>query len=426
MSIVTLLPADIYMVINKGILTEIDKNNVITLYEPLIGPLAVSLYFTLWRDLDKLEILSKDYHHHHLMTIMKTDLNSIKKGREALEAVGLLKTYYKAGEVGSYIYELYSPLSAIDFFNHPIFNIVLYNNIGKTEYESLKLEYESVKFDLTDYEDISKKINEVYESSDTIPEFDIRDKEKGVPLVEEKIDFDMIINALPKGIINEKALKKQVRDLINNLAFVYGFDEMQLTDLLRNVVNENGFIDKKALRIEARKYYQYAHDGRLPTLIYRKQPEYLKTPVGEKSNRAKIIYVFENTTPYDFLRHKQKGSIPSKRDLKIIESLLLDTKLNPAVVNVLIDYVLKINNNKLNENFINAIASQWKRAGIETAPEAMAIAEKEQKKYAKRIAVKTNVKHPEEKPVWFNKEYEKEEMSKEELQELEDMFKEFR
>ena len=79
MSVVTLLPADIYTVINKGLLTEIDKNNVITLYEPLIGPLAVSLYFTLWRDLDKLEILSKDYLHHHLMTIMKTDLNSIIK-----------------------------------------------------------------------------------------------------------------------------------------------------------------------------------------------------------------------------------------------------------------------------------------------------------------------------------------------------------
>ncbi len=425
MSIVTLLPADVYTVINKGLLTEIDKNNVITLYEPIIGSLAVSLYFTLWRDLDKLEILSKDYHHHHLMTIMKTDLNSIKKAREALEAVGLLKTYYKAGEIGSYIYELYSPLSAIEFFNHPIFNIILYNNIGKAEYESLKLEYESVKFDLTDYEDISKNIAEVYESSDTIPEFDVRDKEKNSPSSLDKVDFDTIINALPKGIINEKALKKQVRDLINNLAFVYGFDEMQLTDLLRNVVNENGFIDKKALRIEARKYYQYAHDGRLPTLIYRTQPEYLKTPVGE-SNRAKIIYVFENTTPYDFLRRKQKGSTPNKRDLKLVEGLLMDTKLNPAVVNVLIDYVLKINNNKLNENFINAIASQWKRAGVETAPEAMALAEKEQKKYAKRIAVKSNVKHPDEKPVWFNKEYEKEEMSKEELQEIEDMFKEFR
>ncbi|UKI58211.1 MAG: hypothetical protein L6V81_01845 [Clostridium sp.] len=33
--------------------------------------------------------------------------------------------------------------------------------------------------------------------------------------------------------------------------------------------------------------------------------------------------------------------------MKILESLLMDLKLNPAVVNVLIDYTLKTNNNKL-------------------------------------------------------------------------------
>ena len=35
-----------------------------------------------------------------------------------------------------------------------------------------------------------------------------------------------------------------------------------------------------------------------------------------------------------------------EKDLKLIESLLLDLKLTPGVVNVLIDYVLKVNNQK--------------------------------------------------------------------------------
>ena len=70
--------------------------------------------------------------------------------------------------------------------------------------------------------------------------------------------------------------------------------------------------------------------------------------------------------------------------MKILESLLIDLKLNPGVVNVLIDYTLKTNNNKLVKNYIETIAGQWKRSGVETAEEAMNLAEKEHKKKYKK------------------------------------------
>ena len=60
MKIISLLPADTYTVVNRTILTEKDKNNLITLYEPIIGPIPIALYLTLIRDLDKLEIMSGD------------------------------------------------------------------------------------------------------------------------------------------------------------------------------------------------------------------------------------------------------------------------------------------------------------------------------------------------------------------------------
>ena len=69
MKLITLLPADQYVVVNKTILTEIDKKNLINLYEPIIGFGSVSLYLTLWSDLDRLEIMSRDFTHHHLMSI---------------------------------------------------------------------------------------------------------------------------------------------------------------------------------------------------------------------------------------------------------------------------------------------------------------------------------------------------------------------
>ena len=78
MRLYSLLPADTYTVINRSIITEEDKNNVITLYEPLIGPIAISLYFTLLRDIKLLDFISKDYTHHHLMTMMSTSIETIK------------------------------------------------------------------------------------------------------------------------------------------------------------------------------------------------------------------------------------------------------------------------------------------------------------------------------------------------------------
>ena len=201
-----------------------------------------------------------------------------------------------------------------------------------------------------------------------------------------------------------------------------------MVELIRTTITEKGTIDKEQLRINARKYYQYDNNGKLPTLVYRTQPEYLKTPAGDNSPRTQIIYIFENKSPYDFLKMKNNGVNPSSRELKLLEMLLIDMELKPAVVNVLIDYVLKKNNNKLNQAFIETIASQWKRCKIETAVEAMEQAKKENNKYNKKLDSKkpTKANAKDEVPVWFNQEIKKEEMSEDELAELEKQLNEFR
>ena len=427
MKLISLLPADIYTVVNQSVLTEVDRKNLITLYEPIIGPLAVSLYLTLWRDLDKLEIMSVDFTHHHLMSILKSDLDTIKVAREALESVGLIKTYYKEGDINNYVYLLYSPISATEFFAHPIFNIVLYNNLGKKEYDLIKKEYAKVSINLNEYEDISKDLNITFMSVSTnIENFDVKSHVTNDLKVENVVDFDLIISSIPKGIINERTFNKSTKELIKQLAFLYNLDSLKMAEIIRTVINEKGFIDKEDLRKNTRKYYQFNNNGTLPTLIYRTQPEYLRDPSGDTSNRGRIIHVFETTSPYDFLRSKYKNVRPTSRDLKLLEYLVVDLELKPAVVNVLIDYVLRRNNNKLNQSFIETIAGQWKRLNIKTAAEAMSVAEKEHKKYTKKAQKESINKITEKQPVWFNENIEKQQISKEEKEELEDLLKEFR
>ena len=351
MKLITLLPADQYLVVNKTILTEVDRKNVVSLYEPIIGSVSISLYLTLWRDLDRLEFVSMDYTHHHLMTLLKANLETIRIARETLEAVGLLKTYLKQGDINQYVYELYSPLSAKEFFNHPIFNVVLYNNIGKYEYDLLKKEYGTFKIDTREYQDISKSFDVTFKSSSELGSFDAVGREI-LPLnMQDQVDFNLILSSLPKGLLTERNFGKRMRELINNLAFIYQLDTLKICEILRMTINERGSIDKEELRRQTRKYYQYNNQGKLPTLVYRTQPDYLKSPTGDMSKRGRIIEVFENTSPYDFLKSKYKGVNPTNRDLKLLESLLIDLSLKPAVVNVLIDYTLKKMNNKLSSSF---------------------------------------------------------------------------
>ena len=415
---VSLLPADMYTVVSKTILNLEDRDNLIMLYEPIMGPLAVSLYLTLWRDLKNNSFKSEEYNHHHLMCLMKLDLKSIKEARCALESLGLLKTYVKKGDIYSYVYELYSPMSPREFLNHPVLNVVLYNNIGKMEYEAIKKSYEKKSMSLSEYEDITSSLNMTFASSNVLPEVDATERVKQNIQAKNVIDFDMLIASIPKDILNEKAFNKRTRELIENLAFVYNLDTIKFSEIIRNVINERGFIVAEELRKLARNYYTYHNNGKLPTLVYREE----KTGILENmSKRDKIIYVFENTKPYDFLKSKYHGVTPTNRDLKLLETLCCDLNLKPAVVNVLIDYVLKKNDNKLNKNFVETIAGQWVRSGVKTAREAMSLAEKEQKKLIAKAP--TNIKTPEDVPVWFKTEIKRNEATLEEQKELEELMK---
>ena len=425
MKLMSLLPADTYVVVNKSIITEEDKNNLISLYEPLIGPISLALYFTLLHDVRLTKYISEDFTHHHLMNVMKSSINTIIEAREVLEGVGLIKSYLKEGEPNQYIYEIYSPLSAKEFFSSPIFNISLYNNIGKHEYQLLKEEYQLPSIDIKGYKDVSAALNLNFSTSSTIEPIETQETKTQKIKLQSNIDFNLIIASMPKGLVKENALTKKLKDLIEQLSFIYNIDTLQMIELLRTCITETGTFDSSELRKKARKYYQYSNDGKLPTIIHKSQPEYLKQGIEDNSKLSQIIFMFENTSPYEYLKIKNKGSQPTSRDLKIIEELMVDLELKPAVVNVLIDYVLRKNDNKLNKQFIEAIAGQWKRCDIKTAKEAIEIAKKENCKAVKTTKAKPKTT-PVEKPDWFDQKIEKEEMTQEELNEMEEILKDFR
>lgn len=398
---ISLYPADIYQVVDRSLISEMDKLILNMLYMPIIGNTAVALYLKLQSE-TRNTIISPELTHHHLMTSMSITLDNLKEARLKLEGIGLMKTYFHKGEVNSYVYELYTPVSAQEFFSHPIFNVILYNNVGKNEYNRLFDYFKLPEIHLRDYEEITLAFDQVFKTRNytdfEVKEGEVLSKNKLLLKYELDYDFDLLVRSLPSEMFNPRCLNKTMKELIINLSFLYDIDPISMADIIRASLNEKGNIVKEDLRKNTRKFYQFNNDNRLPSLVFKNQPEYLKSAEGDNSKRGRIIKVFENYSPYEFLKAKNKGTKPSDRDMKILEELIIDMQLKPAVVNVLIDYTLKTNNNKLVKAYVETIAGQWKRSGIETASEAMDLAKKEHNKKCKMNTKKKECVTPE----WFN------------------------
>ena len=423
---ISILPADTYVVANKSIITDQDKLILNMLYLPIIGALPIMLYNTLLNDLNNQELVSEELNHAHLLSNLHVSNKELEQARNSLEGIGLLKTYQKVDTITKYIYEIYSPVSAHEFFTHPIFNIVLYNNVGKKEYERLVNSFKLIKINKDGYTETTHSFSDVFNTepcttSDMYLD-NIRKYNKQKLNINSNFDITFLLET---SNIDKKLFTKDLQELIVYLAYLYDIDVIKMQTILKSCINEFGRINRDELRKTCRNHYQFDHSGLLPTLIDRTQPEYLRKPIGDNSNIAKMIYTFETTNPRDFLKSKHNGAEPVKRDIALLETLLIDLKLQPGVVNVLIDYVLKTNDNKLNRNLVETIAGQWSRSKVETVEEAMEIAKKTYKK-ANTNKTKKVSKEP-IVPTWFDKQpTEIKEASADKMKMVDDWLKEYK
>ena len=261
-------------------------------------------------------------------------------------------------------------------------------------------------------------------TNNDIVEVDIKKKDKLEIIIDDIIDFDFIVSSIPRGVLNQKALNQPMRKLINNLAYLYNFDNTIMINLIKDSINEKGLISEIDLKKNCKNYYSFENNN-VPKLIYKSKINTNRDVKDIKNLKEELISCFENTSPYDFIKAKYGGSKPTTKDINLIEGLLVNQELNPGVVNVLVDYVLRINDNKLNKNFVEAIASQWKMSNITNVKDAMKQAEKEYRKMNQAKEQKKNEIKQSSLPTWYGKDVKKKEMSEEDVKELENMLSDF-
>lgn len=255
-------------------------------YQPMIGGLAVSLYFTLYHELpsDQAGYSGLD---HQRKLFLHLDLEQGERGRShlidlttRLEAVGLLQTVRRHDleeEEYRYEYRLIAPLSPNDFFQTDHLLWLLHDKIGRHLLMKLRTELwtdESHSLPQDEGEDISAAFFDLFRISPfaSDPEMEQMIQEAAAartlpahdPYKSDmaKFTLDQILAGIPHFSENRKSIERLGDDpeqmiMLNFVAAKFNLDLTDLRWILdsSNLFDEHGQLHRQKFEEEARLIY---------------------------------------------------------------------------------------------------------------------------------------------------------------------------
>ncbi|MDT3996010.1 DnaD domain protein [Mammaliicoccus fleurettii] len=370
-------PSDGFYVKSNYNYTHVHQDILISLYTPLIGTDAIGVYLYLSQFNYHNEI--EAYNHYTIMNDLKINLSSFRDSLDLLEGIGLLKTFFKTNQQEqTFVYMLEQPATTEQFFNDPLLSVFLYQQIGKSRYISLKNRYKDKSISTTEYNEVTKSFTDVFkipklselEHQDDI-QIKLDSKSKGLDLSDVQFDFEMLELLLNNHLISKEILNKQTKEVIIQIATLYGITPVEMKSIILKSITENQTISLQDLRKHARSIYQIEHEGELPALeLKREKPKSeLNDSQQEVDSLLSWFELLDTTSPIEMLSSFTKSE-PTTAQKRVVEDIITREKLPFGVLNILLQYVMFTKNMQLPKAYIEEIASNWKKLKLSSAEEA--------------------------------------------------------
>ncbi|MCI1891362.1 MAG: hypothetical protein LKI92_04380 [Schleiferilactobacillus harbinensis] len=412
-----LSPQDGFLVTSADYLSAYSEELLTYLYQPLTGAVGFSLYHlfeSLIKDGQKALILSDRQPHNWLITMLGEDLSTFFNARSKLEALGLLQSYRKTDQIGTYfVYELHAPLNPEAFFAEPLLSVFLRDQVGSSRFVQIQHHFKKQHFDATGYTNVSQDFTTVFAaevdrtlasgaSSAPRPTAQASTAPRYTQRQLRTFDWDWLIQSLADFQINRAQVEKNM-DLIFTLHQFYNIDEVPMAELIEQSMNRlTNAIEPKRLQSMAQQRFD-----RAPIPV--DQPTSQKiSPIGDQE----LIKQAQRLDPATFLRwhHARMETTPGQFDYtnlrKFIQAQdLAQRVLSVPVINVLVHYVLSTNDNILKTAKMDALRNQWLGENIATAQQAVQrIHDWENKPQTSRYRPRT-VPHKTKQPAWADPNY---------------------
>ena len=354
---------DNYTVFASSILSTQDRKIMSVLYLPLIGTEALALYFVLWADLEGDSVMSKILRpFSRLTSSLDISISHINKACNRLEGLGLLQRYVKDHH---YVLVLKSPKSASAFFKHDVLRTMLKDRIGEEEYDRSRMYFAYKPRIPSGYVNVSKRFQDVYDYPDEVSS---KDNTELVERSEAKIELNYNFDQLYEGLVNvsKYAFNDKVKEAIGNIMYCYNISIVDMRSIIMKAYNVKDLtvdIDK------IRRIAENSYNSNKKEIKVKKEVQVKPKFTGDESIDA-LINLFETKTVFEFLEYRD-GIRPTGPDLDLLIELRSKYNLNDAVLNVIIDYCLKRNDNRLTRAYVLKVASSLQRSKVNTAYDAM-------------------------------------------------------
>lgn len=358
---------DLYQVQAMSIVSDFDIDVLTNLYLPLIGASAFAIYVAFVRKSRKQSPMVEETHA-PLMARLQLTTGQFRKGVEALEAVGLVKSYIKKNGQPGFLYALYAPKDPSSFFNDPLLLGTLRRYIGEEETERIHAQYQLIG-NLEGYEDVSCGFSEFFHPDFNDPVY----SQQGFAAVGHhsgRIATDFDYSSFAAGLqelgFQQKLLGKRELVLIERYASLYGIEGKEMAIIIAKCIDMGKPINHRVDFAAVEK--QCATSIRFIAQSMRKSSP---SNVSSSTPLASKIKMMDEVTPIQFLTFLQGMKKPAKADIKIVNTLATEIGLSNAAINALIDYVLQTNNNVLSSAYCEKLGAFLVREGVETSRDAM-------------------------------------------------------
>lgn len=391
-----------------------DLDRVFSLYLPFLGAKAYALYHFMVQESQAGTTKWAD--HYLLLDTLTLSLPDLVHARKALEAVGLLKTFYQeAGGFVGYTYQIQPPMTAQDFFNEDLLSGLLFYFAGEDRFQVLADRFAGQPAGQV------TGANVVNLSASFLEFFDnpVAGRQPSVELAgpgslddldfsKQPFDYDAMVALIHGTTVANLAPDRQ---LIMTQQVLYGLNEAELaTAITRSINLDDHRLNRPAFmaylqnqwgnNAEKTKLANRGSQGERP-VTSQGQSNQATDPASQQTNGGQgqsaqasnsqshpkqgtskqsralqsLYQAADLLSPIDFLRQIKENNhgYVTKSESQLLTNLVQQNILPVPVINILIYQVLvNMDNSDLKRNLVDSIANDWAKNQVDTAPKAVA------------------------------------------------------